>query len=379
MTDYFNGCRLTFGVYYLLIFLVSMFLISHQLLEGYPSDTTFHMRSVEQLFDGTLFVPYPLWHICVHYMSYVTINDKMAASLVTAIFITLWAYIIHGVLHYLLGEAHEDRVSTFKILSLVSVIFVIGPIYLPFFNEKIYFGQGSPNVWHNVTLFTVKPFALLTFFFTILVLKNNNIRNYFILSIIFLTLSMFAKPSFALVFIPALLVYYISRRKYTNITFIFVCTMLAIFMSIAYFQYLNMFGENQTKIIIDFLGVWSQFSPNVLISILLGLGFPSAFLMLNFRISMEDDWIYLAWLMTVISIILYAFLAEEGERYGHGNFGWSYLVSMSILYIFTIAKFAEIMSSLGRFKVLTLNSILLYQVGVGIFYLSKILNGRGYA
>ena len=87
----------------LAIFLIVIFLISHQLLiydlsNGtsigyYRSDLPSHIFYVEPFFDGEIYIPHPLWHILVHYMNYITLNAKFSAAIVSALLVLMWIYI----------------------------------------------------------------------------------------------------------------------------------------------------------------------------------------------------------------------------------------------------------------------------------------------
>lgn len=380
MSILMSKSHFAYGIFYFIVFIMAIYLVSHQLsgqAYTYISDTPAHLGYLVDYFDGTIYLPHPLWHICVRYMSYITLNINMAAILVTAVFIVFWLYVLHSILDYLLCEIKECNLTTIKTIIILSIIFLIGPAYLPFYSDSIYMGTWSPNVWHNVTLLSVKPFALLTVFFTILALQKKDILLYF-LSTLFLIISMFAKPSFAIVFIPALLIYYLLKKEYAKSTLLFIIAMLIVFLGVAFFQFINTYVEGQGDIIIDFFGVWSLYSSNIIISILLGLFFPIIFFIFNPKLSIEDNWISFSWVMTIVAIIVFSTFAESGVRYDDANFVWSYIISMSLLYFFTIIKFVEIINDLSKYKIIILSSILLYQFTIGILYTVKVLIGHSF-
>lgn len=39
----------------------------------------------------------------------------------------------------------------------------VSATYVPWYNTKIYLGQGTINIWHNATYITVKPFVIVCF------------------------------------------------------------------------------------------------------------------------------------------------------------------------------------------------------------------------
>ncbi len=394
MPTFFHARYLLTGFVYIIVFLISIYLISHQLSGiGYLSDTIVHLSFVNKYFNGEIYIPHPLWHYCVHYMSYITLDDKMATSLVTSFFIIIWVFIVHTLLKYFLYDLKEKKINLYFILILLLALFVIGPAHFSSFNTNIYLGIGSPNIWHNVTMFAVKPFALLVTFFFIVTLQSQGKIKYQILTIVFFILSMYAKPSFAVMFIPALIVYVLLIKPSIDKRLIlFALMLLSIFLLILFSQFLHTYGDEnallafgapKAKIIIDFFGPWSHYTPNIFISIMLATCFPIVFLFLNFHTlkkekSLHTELLLFSWVMLIISIIIFSIFAEEGSRYYHLNFGWSYNLALSILYVFSIISYFSIYEKIKSISKSILNIILCIQIITGIYYLYTILIGGTY-
>lgn len=381
MNNYFNLKHFLFFCFYFCIFLVVLFLSTHQLSgvdypASYANDGRAHLFFMNQYFEKGKYLAHPLWHTLVHYLSYVTLDEKVAGSIVTGFFVIFWLYVIHSIFDYFL---HDKKYFKYAIYAMLLLLIVIGPAYVPFFHPYIYRGTGSPNVWHNVTLTAVKPFALITVFFAVLSLQLRSTK-YYIISLVALTLSMFAKPSFAMVFIPAICFYLLLKRSYIKGNVIYISSLIGIFLVVLGYQYYNLYAlSNNSKVIIDFLGVWSLFTPNVFISILLGLFFPLMYLFFRYKYIHADDMLVISWLMMVCSIVIAALLAESGPRYSHGNFMWSYHLSMSILYVFTFLNYIKEQKEIKRHQKIFLNITLCYQFYVGILYLNIILTGKYFA
>jgi hypothetical protein len=132
--------------------------------------------------------------------------------------------------------------------------------------------------------------------------------------------------------------------------------------------------EEGGKIIFDFLGVWSLQSDNIPLSILLALAFPILLFFLNTEI-IFDDKILLSWIMVFIGLFYQTSLAQKGKYYTDGNFGWSYMIAMSFLYIFSIIKFFEIFQKLEWYKKYPLLFLLIAQTVVGTVYFYGIFSG----
>jgi hypothetical protein len=246
------------------------------------------------------------------------------------------------------------------------------------FNPHIYIGQGSPSVWHNVTLATVQPLSLLSVFFTVKYF-NTEKSNFFILAILVTIISIFAKPSYILVFLPAITIFVLMERYFDKRQLLFAFT--AIFFSVAVlgYQFLNTYsGEGNDSVIFDFLGVWSLYSPNIAVSILLALGLPFLITAFNYQSAKKNDYIKFSWLLVLFSMILFACFAESGRHYSDGNFGWSWNISLSLIYIFTIIEYFKqyyMMPPVTRYSLL---AVVLYQLYVGWYFLIGMFNGVNY-
>jgi len=373
MPTLFNKNNMIILSFYFIIFFTVVFLTSHQLSgHNYASDLSTHILFIEPLFEGSVYIPHPLWHIAVHYMTYITLDVKSAATIVNALFVVMWIYIVQMIYIYFVGKEKKNNYT----YVFLFIIFIIGPAYIPFLTKYIIAGTGSPNIWNSATLIAVKPFALLAVFFTILSLEKKH-TYYYILSAISLLISIYAKPSFVIAFLPALILLMILKKFYSkeNMTYVAILSLISI-GSLGY-QFLHTFGEDKTKIIISFLGVWSSASSNVLLSILLAILFPLFYLIFNLNKVKENNYLVLTWFMTFISIIYAAFLAEEGDRFYHGNFFWSYMISLSLLYVFTLIDYFKNITDIKPYIKIFLNIVLLWQVFVGLYYFIAIIMTGG--
>ncbi|MDQ7085143.1 MAG: hypothetical protein Q9M36_09530 [Sulfurovum sp.] len=334
------------------------------------SDTQPHIVFLYQYFSiKEYYIPHPLWHYLVYITSLIfSISIEYSAVISSSALVTLWTYLVYSI------AGKTLKIPQYLLVLITFSIIIMGPLNLPWYNIIIYMGQGSPNIWHNVTLWTVKPFALLTMFYILLAITEKK-NTYYIFTTIFLTLSLFAKPSFVIMFLPALFIFaFIKKIKDTQFKIFF---LILSFISIAVlaYQFTHTFHNGDSKVIFDFLGVWSEKSQNIAYSILLALAFPLLFLLLESKIIHENA-ILLSWLQVGMGLILYSSFAQTGKYYAHANFSWSYMIAMSLLYLFSIIKFFalyHVMNKLKRYLLLVLLSI---QISIGIYYFLKMLQGQ---
>lgn len=360
-------------------FTMGLYLLQHQVYadgyHGYPSDIQEHIEFLKLFFEGKHYIPHPLWHSSVQIVSLVsTLSIEASAVIVTSLYIVTFVYIVYRLtkIFFRTLQIKNRWVYEAIVLTTTFIIVIIGPFYLPFYERLIYSGQGSPNIWHNVTYWTVKPIALLTMYFSVRTLQSFNFK-YALIALSAILISIIAKPSFILIFIPAMILLTLSRyRIKRNIYFVGLLTISVV--TVLLYQFLHKYGGD-SKIIIDFLGVWSLKSKSIGISIIFAVAFPSLFLLLH-QNAIKNDFILLSWLQFLFGVLLYAIFAEEGKSHMHGNFGWSYMLSLSFLYLFSIIEFIKFFHILPSWKQIILSILLIYQTWVGLYYLMKVLQGQ---
>jgi len=367
-----------------LLFILALYLNYHQIYTEtlyslseskgsmhYNSDTLEHISYLKLFFKGEHFIPHPLWHIGVKGVSLITsLSIEDSAILFSSFIITLWVFLVYLTITILLKPYYSNKILLYILLTVI--VITIGPLSLPFYNKFIFLGQGSPNIWHNSTLWMVKPFGLLTIIYSMKAIQYKQLKLY-IYAIFFMILSLFAKPSFALIFIPSFFLLFILQKDFQKKNLYFILFLFIITGSILLYQMHYTFNTD-SSIIFDFLGVWSLSSNNIIISILLALAFPLLFILL-YRNSLQDNYLLLAWIQTFLGIILFMCFAESGSHYSHGNFGWSYMISLSYLYLFSIIQFVRVFFLLQQWKKIILSVLLMIQTYIGLFYFFKILEG----
>lgn len=354
-------------------FAATYYLIYLQATGRIYSDTLHHVKIIDRIMSGNIYIPHPLWHMLTYYLSkLLNIPLYQSASLFTAFLLTVYMIIIYKITDYLLRPKYPE--ST---LLITLILFVIAPFFIHSFHPYIYIGQGSPSVWHNVTLIMVQPFALLSVFFTIRYFQTGK-YSHFILSLLFVIISIFSKPSFIIIFIPSLLLLTFMKRYTDKKNLFFVATLSAVSIILLAYQFLHTFlgdGAYKSHIIFDFLGVWSKSTPNVGVSILLAIGLPLLITLSTFKSIKENIYIQFSWLLVLFALLLFSCFAESGSHYLDGNLGWSWNIALSIIYIFTIIEYFKRFSLIHFIPRYTILALILYQTYVGLFFLLELYRG----
>ena len=354
-----------------LIFIITYYLIYMQTMNLILADTRPHIKFIDQFIDGTLYIPHPLWHLGTYYLSQLLGTDYNAgASIFTAFLVTAYAIIIYKIAQNL--DEYRENNAKWYLITFISL--TIGPLFIMSLNPRIYLGTGSPSVWHNVTLLAVKPFALLSLFWTIKFFTSNK-SYFFVLAILVTIVSIFAKPNYIIVFLPALVTYMLLKKHFSKKQLQFALIVIILSVIALAYQFMHEYkGGDEGSVIFDFLGVWSIYSSNIPLSISMALGLPFLITLFNYRSAKENEYIKFSWLLVLFSLILFSCFAEEGRNYTHANFSWSWNISLSLIYIFTIIEYFKQYLSMPVIVRYSLLAMMLYQVYVGWYFLIGMFN-----
>lgn len=286
MKDDTRKSEMIYVIFFGTLFFVFSYYIFTELTKGViTKDFPSHMEGAELILDGQLLTllkadSYPLWQI---FVALTAALFRMPVAAATALVCSLlnvadFLLIIRFFNHY------EFRAKTIAPLSCA--LLLLGPMYLPWYNPNIYLGQGTPNVWHNPTTICVRPFALATFLLIIHLLKKGEEqkecrrKEFTILSVMLVCCNL-AKPSFMQGLIPGLGLYFVLklvRQRGKNL--MFYLKMAAAFVPcvlLLAIQWVISFQSSPSAeggIVISLFEVMKRYSPNILISTVLGMAFP---------------------------------------------------------------------------------------------------------
>ena len=300
------------------------------------------------------YIAYPLWHILLRVIhEFNPYSNLVAGTVATALLnsFSLWSVI------YIWNKVTNKPLSFGNIAFFSTCLLFVGPLYIPSYNPFYYLGQGSGNIWHNPTHIAVKGFAVLSFYFIIMILDSEKsdrelIKNYVILSII-LTLSALAKPSFFQGIVPGLGLYFIfalitkgfrqhwKRFLFLAISFVPSACIIGFQFFCSFFLHGNV-GEG-TGIAIEFGRVLHNWSPNLGISFILAFAFPLVVLILNFKSLIRKTIIQVTIFYEFAAWAESAFLYEVGTRELHGNWLWGSYLSMFIVWMVFLIQYCDIL------------------------------------
>ena len=304
--------------------------------------------------------PEPLWHLSVAGVfrllsmpffgkfPFVAGTLQQAAAVTSGIYYALMYFAACRIIG--LFEAEVKR----PMLAFVCFcLHVAAAIYVPFFNETPYLGQGSPNVWHNPTTIGVKWVALIVFMLTAAELtrmvKTDFTKNVRIVPGILIALLMVIsnlyKPSLVMVYYPAVFMIclvWLIRYRGRNLRHCFELLLICLpSLALMIRQYMVSFGGTGSGGGLEFapFKTASIYTPNILISTLLLLAFPLFMLLVSLIGKHMDMADWFGWLMLLAGLAEKLLLAETGERASHGNFSWGYLLAVYFVWFLAIRDY----------------------------------------
>lgn len=332
-----------------LIYAFLTFVITYKLAGNSNTDMHGHSIGIIQIWDVEGFAVYfthmscPGWHCVVHLFMDLGLTLRQAGGAACACFAFLTAFLVFWVS----SSVMETKQRWAPIAAGVVILFMTA-IWLPFYNEAIYYGQGSPTIWHSPTYNAVKPFALLSclVLFRIIQRRDAGLKMCLIYALLTLV-CLFLKPSFFQVQAPGVFLFLlIDLIRMRNLRF--VLSVAATFIpALAYMvvQLWIMFytdtggGEG---ISFGLFTVYGATNSNLPISILLLLAFPlySTVVLRRDMFAKGSPYLFLA-LMICVGFCEYSFVMENGFRMYHGNFSWGYMLSVFLYLAFALPLFLK--------------------------------------
>ncbi len=322
-------------------------------------------------------ISYPGWHCVVRLFMLLGFSLQQSAGLACACFSFLTALLVFYISYIVIG----DERSWLATVSGVILLFITA-IWVPMYNPSIYYGQGSPTIWHSPTYLAVKPFALLSCLLLFRMIKDRdaNLKRCIIYSLITL-LCLFLKPSFFQVQAPAIFIYLVidfilnrDLRFVRNIALTFIPAIINMIIQFWIMFYSSTGGGE--GIGFGFFTVYKSTNPRLLISILLLLAFPiySGIILWKDLMSRKSPYLFLV-IMVVIGFCEYSFLLENGPRMLHGNFSWGYMLSVFLYWAFALPLFLKrsfVDRNLSKVLVAVGCILILLHFGSGVIYYCQL-------
>ena len=272
---------------------------------------------------------------------------------------------------------------------------------LPASYNNWYFGQVSPNQWHNSTTILLMPFSLLLYYHTYSLLIENSRKSFW--WVLWLSImNVLIKPSFLFCLLPVVGVLFIYNRFRLDWLKKATAFLPAILMIIAQYVILfipslksaTMLSGEEGGVAFSIFHVWGHYSDNILLSLIVSLAFPLAAVIGYGKYLLKEKLFLYTVSLSAIGLLIFACLTETGSRQFHCNFIWQAIVANYLLYwvsiyfflkhtvkskVSSITILATIKYYLKKrdFKALVVYSIFLLQCLGGVYYLMRMIVRNG--
>ncbi|MBQ2802861.1 MAG: hypothetical protein IJF07_03075 [Lachnospiraceae bacterium] len=411
-----------FVVLWLVVSITTLILFYHQTTgspERFHSDMKAYILEMQGLDSGYSF-PYPIFFKLSAFF-HLFVSPELAVAIATMVLNSLAIVITKLSLNYYALEELEKALGkrgylagvvisvTTISLFFISMLFPPEGIYLPGIKHK-YLGVFSANPFHNATYMAARPFAILAFLWYVKLLDCYEqgyrgrvrvstagadhskgvttgvaLRDYILFSV-FLLLSTMTKPSFTIVLVGAaglIMLWRMFRSRFQN----FVPTIqlglcfVPTFIDLLY-QYSGVFvpDEGMEGGMGFTLGeVWGLYCDNIPLAICLGVGFPLAVLVMNFKELKNNTLFRFSWQIYGMGFLMAFLLYEKGFRKPDFNFSWGYMYG--IFFAFYGALFVLLRATAAKKKPIALIVQwlpLFWHIACGLYYFYGIYNGAMY-
>lgn len=325
-------------------------------------------------FDRWLERPYMLWFLCVKGMlKFTNIFYEDAAAFVCAFFGLACFVAVFWMLNRLNKFYFGIKAKSFIPAVLAATLSFVQPLYVAWFNADQYLGQFSVNPIFNAPHMAVKCFGIFAVAVSIDIIRRNygykpvffsekvkEFWMYFILAVA-LFMAVFTKPTFVFMFIPAGLVYvailliiFLCKKDKENLKktgsftwkMTLACIPAGVYIIIEYvaFYFWGTSNGDSHIAVSSLFNAWKSYSPNVFISIILGMAFPIWMVVTDFKYFWQSIEGRLSLVCYFTGMFEFALFIETGYKFGHLNFAWEYMSGM--LVIFVIAAWRLMMQTL---------------------------------
>ncbi|MDH7445048.1 hypothetical protein QBK95_05410 [Aquimarina sp. 2201CG14-23] len=358
-----------------------------------PTDMGIHIQSIVKVNSGeSSYLPHFLFFFVVNVLSFFSSDVSLMFFVTAAVlsFATVGKFVISKMV---ISELTIDSKLRFKseIIKIIAFgllfCFAIPDVY-SFFNLKLmYLGRTPSVVWHNSTLISVFPFAILLFWWQLKMFSKEHVsllnRDVWII-IILVVLNIIIKPSFIFVYLPVttfIILKNFEIKNYKNYAiklfpvFIGGTFLLIQYLSIYHYQTGSLHTNKSSLTIGTPFEFLRAFIPSwyVPIAFLFSFAFPVAVMAYYKEVLKYKPFIYALYL-TIFGVLISAFIVEDGPRRYHGNFTWQNIVCAYLLLLTTVTFLLPKLKGENKYskKSIILWSLFLLHFLSGILYLFKM-------
>jgi hypothetical protein len=384
MTKFIQNLNKHFYIF--IFFLAALYYYALLFVFDVKTDIQLHVGVVSDIVEGRDFPPNFLYFAAV-YVAALFQNNYQSLLYGSLIVISLAiAHRFFVTARLFAAEVDpENRFGENKIQLLSNLIgfclITAFCFYLPKelgLTKYAYLGQIPPNVWHNSTTIALIPFAFLLYRQSYKLLEKFDLKNlYWIIGLV--VLNNLIKPSFFLCFAAVFPLMALMRYKLKKEFFLSLIPVVLGFVLIV-LEYIAIYQLGKSSIAVEPFAWWRIYAENIPVSILISVAFPLAYLVFYFKRVKNETFLYYAYLLFSVAIIILALFVEKGHRESDGNFFWQTTACNYILFSAVATDFARNLLREGKLNVkdMIIAGVFALHVVSGWLYLAKTLFRANY-
>lgn len=305
--------------------------------DDYDAHIIFTLRLLKRDLPPTFVLAHPLLELIIGFIYWA--GRGLIGLFETAALVQVLAQTATSlVLYLLIGKIAHKWGEVLRVFLAVSLTLVAPIMLLAFIDGKFYFGYIGMASYHNPTVHLLRPFALLSFYFTLRAFcVPKNPPWMVLLASVVMFAGMLAKPNYAIALIPAIGVmalWFLWKKRPLDWWMIILGQAVPFILCLAaqaVLIYISRDADAAGVIIAPFVveSYWSAYLP---VKFLLSILFPLVVLAYNRQSIQKSDEMIMAWLAFFFSVVQLYLLAEDGGRIVDGNFRWGAQVTLLVLF-----------------------------------------------
>jgi hypothetical protein len=358
--------------------------------DDYDAHIIFTLRLLKHDLPPTFVLAHPLLELIIGFLYWA--GRGHIGLFETAVLVQVLAQTAAAlILYFIIGKIAAKWGEILRVFLAVSLTLVAPIMLLAFIDGKFYFGYIGMASYHNPTVHLLRPFALLSFYFSLRAFRvPKNPAWMVLLASAVMFAGMLAKPNYGIALIPAvgvMTLWFLWKKRPLDWWMIILGQVVPFILCLAaqaVLIYISKDADAAGVIIAPFVveSYWSSYLP---VKFLLSILFPLVVLLYNWRSIQKSDEMIMAWLAFFFSVVQLYLLAEDGGRIVDGNFRWGAQVTLLILFATSLRSVIQYELAIQlpwRARLSTrwpVYAAYLLHVGAGIAYYIYAFVQEGYA
>ena len=265
-------------------------------------------------------------------------------AVINLVSMTIFMAPLPGLMFFLLKRNGLDYAGQRSLIALSLCLFIIAPVFV-FPDKRTIVGYVSPTLWHSPTYHALRifilPVSLLAFRAVAAAPYRNLNQRVFVLMLAatLVSLSVLAKPSYAIVLLPGicLIAYYRALARQPVDWILLALGILLPALVILALQFLVNFG-NGDSIQVGWLESWRRQVPiwQIPTRLTASLAFPLLAYLLYLSKTRMSLYLNMSWLVVLVAVFFMFNFTVTGLRSSHFVFNWgAYAAVFALMYATT--------------------------------------------